>query len=351
MRVAITGATGNVGTSLVELLVDEPAVTSVVGVARRRPEWDPPRTEWVEADVAGDDLRPAFRGADAVVHLAWLFQPTHDPVATWQANAVGSSRVFEAAAEAGAKCVIHASSVGAYSPRQDAAPVDERWPTHALPTSTYGREKSYVERVLDSFESRHPDIRVVRMRPAFIFKRESATAQRRLFAGPLVPGSLVRPRALPFIPFPRDLVFQALHTRDAADAYRLALLRPVSGPFNLAADPLVDARTAAAMFGKRPIRIPAAVVRAALTVGWRMHALPADPKLFDLARTLPVMDASRARSELGWSPDFTATEAVREFVAGLQQGTGFPTPPLDPASSGLWRWREFASGVGERSSA
>jgi uncharacterized protein YbjT (DUF2867 family) len=35
MRVLITGATGNVGTSVLEALADEPAVEEIVGLARR----------------------------------------------------------------------------------------------------------------------------------------------------------------------------------------------------------------------------------------------------------------------------------------------------------------------------
>ncbi|MDP8957187.1 MAG: NAD-dependent epimerase/dehydratase family protein, partial [Actinomycetota bacterium] len=192
MRVVIVGATGNVGTSLIEALGQDPEVESVLGLARRLPAWNPPKTTWARADVAADDLVPHFRGADVVVHLAWIFQPTHDELATWRCNALGSVRVFEAVAAAGVPALVYASSIGAYAPGpSDGRAVDESWPTHALPTAAYGREKSYVERVLDAFERDQPDIRVVRMRPAFIFKRESASEQRRLFAGPLLPGRLV----------------------------------------------------------------------------------------------------------------------------------------------------------------
>jgi len=51
MRIVVVGATGNVGTSVVEALADEPAVDSVVGVDRRIPRWEAPKTEWVAADV------------------------------------------------------------------------------------------------------------------------------------------------------------------------------------------------------------------------------------------------------------------------------------------------------------
>jgi UDP-glucose 4-epimerase len=187
MRVVITGATGNVGTSLIEVLSSEPEVDAIVGIARRAPRWQPSKTTWLQADVAADDLVPHFRDADAVVHLAWMFQPTHDELETWNNNVLGSIRVFDAAAAAGVSTLVHASSVGAYSPGPKNRAVDESWPTHALAHAAYGREKSYLERVLDAFELRHPDMRVVRLRPAFIFKRQAASEQRRLFAGPLLP--------------------------------------------------------------------------------------------------------------------------------------------------------------------
>ena len=78
MRVVITGATGNVGTSLLRALGEEPEVESVLGIARRLPRISPAKTEWAQADVSRDDLDRLLAGADAVVHLAWLIQPSRD---------------------------------------------------------------------------------------------------------------------------------------------------------------------------------------------------------------------------------------------------------------------------------
>src|SRR5690606_23038766 len=132
------------------------------------------------------------------------------PLETWRVNVDGSARVFDAAVAAGAATLVHASSVGAYRPAPGQT-VDESWPTDGLPTAGYGREKAYVERILDAVEARHPEVRVVRMRPAFIFQRRSASEQRRLFLGPLVPNVIARYGALPVVPLPRGLCFQALH--------------------------------------------------------------------------------------------------------------------------------------------
>ncbi|MFC4909646.1 NAD-dependent epimerase/dehydratase family protein [Actinomadura gamaensis] len=348
MRIVVIGATGNVGTSTVRALSADPDVTSILGVARRRPEWTIGKTEWAEADVAGSDLVPLLRGADAVVHLAWLFQPTHDPTVTWRANAVGSARVFRAVAEAKVPALVYSSSVGAYSPGPQDRAVDESWPTHGWPTASYGREKAYVERTLDAFEAEHPGCRVVRMRPGFIFEREAASGQRRLFAGPLLPGRLARPDLIPIVPDLPGLRFQALHSADAGEAFRLAVLRDVRGAFNLAADPVVDPDVLAEMLGARKVRLPVPAVRAALAAAWTLRMVPASPQLLDLALRVPIMDTARARAKLGWTPTRTSVEAIGEFLQGLRDGAGLPTPPLSPSTGGPLRIREFLTGVGGR---
>jgi nucleoside-diphosphate-sugar epimerase len=348
MRVVVVGATGNVGTSLVPALVAEPEVTSVLGLARRLPGWRPDGVEWATGDIASDDLVAHLRGADVVVHLAWLFQPTHDPVLTWRVNVLGGIRVFRAAIEAGVSALVYASSVGAYSPGPKDRPVDEGWATDGWPTAGYTREKAYLERVLDGLEAEQPRLRVVRMRPGFLFKREAATEQRRLFAGPLVPGALVRPDLIPIVPDLAGLRFQALHTDDAAEAFRQAVVRPVRGAFNLAADPVVDAAELARLLGARTVRVPTAAVRAALASAWHLHLLPVAPQLLDAVLRLPIMDTTRARDELGWRPLHGSLDALREFLDGLREGGGLDTPPLAPHSSGPLRLREIITGAGAR---
>ncbi len=347
MRVVVVGATGNVGTSVVRALEADQSVTSVVGVARRPPARSSGRTTWQRADVVTADLSSIFDGADAVVHLAWLFQPTRNATVTWRANVLGSMRVFQAVAEAGVPALVYASSVGAYSPRPKDEPVDESWPTHGYPGAAYGREKAYVERVLDVFENDNPGIRVVRMRPGFIFKREAATEQRRLFAGPLLPRRLVRPGAVPFVPDIPGLKLQALHTDDAAEAYRLAVTRPVSGAFNLAADPVLDPAALAELLGARTVPVSPALARAAVAAGWHLRLVPAAPGLLELALQIPLMKVDRAREVLGWSPVYSSAEAVQAMLRGMREGAGLDTAPLAP-DSGRSRLSELSTGAGAR---
>src|SRR2546423_2842203 len=224
MKVVVTGATGNVGTAVLRSLESDERIREVVGIARRRPALRLAKVTWLQADVARADLRPHLAGADAVVHLAWLIQPSRDERVTHMVNVEGSARVFEAAADAGVGALVYASSVGAYSPGPKDRLVDESWPTEGIASSFYARHKAAVERILDALEAAHPDVRVARLRPRPLLQREAASEIRRLFAGPLLPNALLRRGLIPVVPRLARLRFQAVHSHDVGDAYRAAVV-------------------------------------------------------------------------------------------------------------------------------
>jgi UDP-glucose 4-epimerase len=347
MKIVVTGASGNVGTSVLQALAGDPTVEEIVGIARRRPSRPFAKTTWHQADVSLDELVPVFKGADAVIHLAWLIQPSRNEALTRSVNVEGSARVFEAVARAGVTGLVYASSVGAYAPGPGARPVDESWPTTGIASSFYSRHKAEVERLLDRFETEHPDVRTVRLRPALTFKRDAATGIRRLFVGPLLPNRLVRRGVPPVLPYPRGLRTQAVHSLDVGQAYRLAATRQVTGAFNIAADPVLDEAAIANILGaRRALRLAPALVRRAAWASWKLRLQPTSPGWLDMGMLSPIMDTERARTELGWKPLFTAEETLRELLDGLGDGAGMQTPPLDPAGSGPLRAREFATGLG-----
>ena len=349
MRIVVTGATGNAGTSVVRALAADARVTEIVGLARRLPRLQVPRTRWLPADIVDAPLAELFRGADAVIHLAWLIQPSRDAAQLEAVNVLGTRRVFEAAAAAGVGALVYASSVGAYSPAPADRMVDESWPTGGTPTSFYARHKAAAERALDEIEAAHPDLRVVRLRPALIFKREAASGIRRLFAGPLLPSPLVRPSLLQLLPLPAGLRVQAVHADDVGEAYRLAATdERARGAYNVAADPVLDAGTLGRALDARPVGVPVRAMRAAADISWRLRLQPTPPGWLDMGMAVPLMDSGRIRRELGWTPRHSADDALLELLDGIRQRAGAPTPPLDPRTGGLLRWREFATAVGAR---
>jgi nucleoside-diphosphate-sugar epimerase len=351
LRVVVVGGSGNVGTSLLETLAEEPAVDSVLGVSRRRPATLAGATEWAEADIRSDDLAPLFEGADVVVHLAWAIQPSRDERALWATNVHGSARVFRAVGAANVPVLVYASSVGTYSPGPKNRRVDESWAREGMRTSFYSRHKAEVERILDGLERERPSLRVVRLRPGLTFKAGAASGIRRLFAGPFLPSFLVRRGLVPVVPRHPRLRVQAVHSVDVGHAYRLAIIRNVRGAFNIAADPVLDGTELARLLQTRTLPVTPGVLRTAAALSWRLRLQPTPPGWVDLAFAVPLLDSGRAHRELGWRPTRTAGEAFLELFDAIRERAGLRTPPLAPETGGPVRVGEFATGVGARADA
>ncbi len=330
MRVAVIGATGNIGTSVLRSLALDPEVQLIKGIARRLPRAAFDKTEFHAADIAVDPLVPLFRGMDAVVHVGWRIQSAHDQAALEHTNVQGSQRVFDAVAAAGVPVLAYSSSIGTYRKGPKERAVDETWPTDGIPSSLYSQQKAAVERMLDAFEAQHPEVRCVRMRPALVFKRDAGTEIRRLFLGPWFPRGLFNPSLIKVVPYHPRLCFQAVHSFDVAEAFRLALKLQVRGAFNLASEQVLTSPVLAAAFGARQVAVSHGFLRRAAGLTWRLRLQHSDPGWVDLGLDSPLVDATRARELLGWAPTRTSLEALRELLAGINEGAGLATPPLAP---------------------
>ncbi|MCP2163762.1 NAD-dependent epimerase/dehydratase family protein [Goodfellowiella coeruleoviolacea] len=339
MRVVIIGASGNIGTALLRRLAHEADVTAV-GVARRRPHPGFPydTADWHQVDIgtphADTALAGILAGADAVVHLAWLIQPSHDESALYQTNVAGSRRVFAAAVRADVPHLVCLSSIGAYSPADKQHPVREDWPTGGIAASSYSRHKAAVERLLDGVELGEPARVISRIRPGLVLQRDAATEIQRYFLGPFVPRGLfglARRARLPVLPVPSRLTLQFVHADDLAEALVRVLRTRLAGALNVATDPVASPRTLARILGARHLPVPGPLLRAAAGLAWRLRLLPTSPGWIDLALSCPVMSTERARRELGWQPRHDTEQTLRDLLDGLAHGAGQQvSPPLRP---------------------
>lgn len=333
MRIAITGASGNVGSALLRRLAERGG-HDVVGLVRRTPPEVEPfaGVEWHEVDLSRSEEAPAlasaFAGVDAVVHLAWGFQPTHREDYLARLGIGGTRRVIDAAVSAAVPHLVHMSSVGAYSPKQDDMPVDESWPTDGVTTSMYSRHKAAAERLLDGLESERSAPIVTRLRPGIVGQGSAGSALLRYGLPGLVPRALLS--HVPVLPLDRRLAIPMVHADDLAEAIVIVLESETPGAFNLAAAPAVTAEDIALVLGARPVHVPAAAVRAAVSASWHARLQPLDAGWIDLAYAVPLMDTSRAHSELGWSPATGAIRVLAETVHGMQDGAADASAVLRP---------------------
>lgn len=323
-RVVVTGATGNVGSALVARL----AATGhdVVGIARRPPP-EAGDVGWVALDLTRAEDEPALRaaveGADAVVHLAWGFQPSHRLDLLEELGVGGTRRVLEAVTDAGVPHLVHMSSVGTYSPRTGSDPVDESYPRDGVPSSPYSRHKAAAERLLDRAD---PRLVVTRLRPGIIGQQAAGSALLRYGVPGFVPAGLLR--FLPLLPLDRRLAVPVVDVHDVVHAVLAVLDRRAAGAFNLAADEPMTADLLARAFSAAQVHVPAPLLRGAVSAGWHARLLQLDPGWVDLAYAVPLLDTSRASAELDWRPRSTAADVVDEIVRGLVTRSSGPTAVL-----------------------
>ena len=146
-----------------------------------------------------------------------------------------------------------------------------------------------------------------------------------------------------FVPDVEGLRFQAVHSYDVGNAYRLAALGDVRGAFNVAAEPVIDPDALACLLHARKLPLPPGVLRGAAAATWKLRLQPSPPGWVDLALQTPLLDTARARHELGWEPRFSGLDALSDAIAGIREGSGAATPPLDPSKT---RAEELATRVG-----
>lgn len=343
MRIVITGATGNAGTALLKRLQAarsrEGAELELVGIARRAPDMNAAPyngVEWHTLDVGDykdrERLEKVFVGADAVVHLAWQIQPNHNRKILRRTNVAGTAHVLGAVKNAGVGHIVCASSVGAYSPAPKDQRTKESWRAGGIKGSHYSVDKAAQERLLDNFSRKNPEIVVARLRPGLIFWSDAGSEVGRYFLGRLLPRLFPSKPWLPILPLPSELVFQAVHADDVADAYWRVVQQRAEGAFNIAAEPVLDPNALAWILkARRYMPLPLSVLRAVVSATWRLRLQVTDPGWVDMAAGAPIMDTGRARSVLGWMPHKSSLEALTEILDGLGGGAGRPaSPPLKP---------------------
>ena len=180
MKVVVTGSRGKVGRATTQALVD--AGHDVLGVDLVPPVFDagvvvPGRYQMADLTDAGSAYA-VVAGADAVVHIAAIPQPTGNPAhVVFQTNVMSTFNVLEAAVRFGVKRFVNISSesivgnIFAERPFLPSyAPVDESHPL--LPQGPYALSKLFGERMMDA-AVRRSDIRAISIRPSTVHNEDN----------------------------------------------------------------------------------------------------------------------------------------------------------------------------------
>jgi nucleoside-diphosphate-sugar epimerase len=333
LTVAVTGPTGTFGHGLLPLLEADARIARVVGIARR--PFDPASEGWMKMVYRRGDVRDpaaledAFRDADVVVHLAFLITGTAARDTIRAINVDGTLNAFRAAAAAGAQRFVYASSVAAYGfHRDNPVGMTEEWPVRPAARLFYAQEKAEIERLLQEEAARRPALGLYLLRPPIVLGPHAMGA-KDLVPGPLgdagrrVAGLVGRlPVALP-APAP-DLPVQFIHEDDVGQAFLLCIAGDgPPGAYNITGDGVLSGVDVARELGLLPVPVPGAPVRAAARGLAALPRLPLAPPAVEWVEAVShpaIMDAAKAKRDLGWKPRYTSLEALRDTVGRDRPG-------------------------------
>lgn len=203
-RIAVTGATGFIGRSLVARLLHQCA--DVIAISRRRPTYDDSlQSTFFTCDYLDtSSLAGVFASCDVVIHLAALahqVSPSLLPVdanSYHQANCESLISVARAASQAGVRRLVFVSSIGVHGCSTNGTPFKET--DLPSPSESYAISKLEAERAL-SHELQNSSTDWVVLRPPLVYGPGCPGNLNRLIklasTAPLLPfGSLHSPRTL-----------------------------------------------------------------------------------------------------------------------------------------------------------
>jgi nucleoside-diphosphate-sugar epimerase len=244
---------------------------------------NPPQDEalgkqpFIKADILDiQALSEAFKGCDAIAHLAAIPNPRTAPAeVTFNTNVQGAWNVMHAAEQAGVKRIVIASSDSVFGLSYNPAdwppqylPVDETHPVR--PTEFYSLSKRVTETIAESFAARGK-LEVMVLRPVHIvFPEEYPELEER--------GSNVE----------NYHFWSFVAPEDVAQAFDLALSAEYRGfeVFSIAAASGLNTRPTLTMAAER----------------WGAALEIRNKELYARNPTASVVDISRARKRLGYNP-------------------------------------------------
>ncbi len=329
LTVAVTGPTGEIGLAFLRALERSAAVGEVRGMARR--PFDPAerglaKTRYVQGDVLDRDaVARLVEGADVVVHLAFLIFGS--PSRSREINLTGSRHVFEAAAAAGVRRLVYTSSVAAYGFHEsNPLPLHEDLGPAGSEDFYYSAQKAELEATLaESIAA--SDVAAYVFRPSIVGGPDSPVLVANVpYVG--TPAMLPAPlrRLVDKLPTPGPVILdpgtplQIVHADDVADALVTAVEGGgVPGVYNLAAEGEFTMRDVARELGWNCLPVPDLAVDLTAEMVKRLPGMPSQAAWIQTAKVPVVMDTTRARDVLGWSPRHDAAATLHATVEGARR--------------------------------
>jgi UDP-glucose 4-epimerase len=322
--VLVTGACRFLGGYLTARLAQNPLINHVIAVDAIAPSKDllrrMGRAEFVRADIRNPFIAKVIRNGDVdtVVHAAAAsYSPrSGGRAALKELNVMGAIQLFAACQKAPSvrRVVLKSTSEVYGSSPRDPVLFTEDTSARRPPGEGFARDSIDIEGYARGLRRRRPDIAVTILRLANMIGPAMDTALSRYLAGPVVPTVIGH-----------DARLQLLHEQDALGALERATMAGKAGTYNIGAPGIIMMSQAIRRSGRIPLPVPRIGLWAVDSLVRATRYTELDREQLDYLSYGRVMDTSRMRNDLGYSPKWSTAEAFDEYV----RGRGL-TPIIDP---------------------
>ncbi len=317
--IAITGATGFLGSNLLSLLRTDEHFERIVVLDINKPPLPVRKTRYYKTDLTEPNcdarLAEIFRKENVrqVVHLAFLQGPQRNNGYAHELEVIGTLHLLHACAQQNVERLVTATTTMVYG----ALPDNPNFLTEDMPLRA-GRDFEYIgnrveaEELLARFAAKHTKTQVTVLRPAMTLGPRLRTYITRFFSRPLIPTAMGY-----------DPLLQFVHEDDVLDVLRRVVEGEAGGGiFNLSGEGVLPLSTLLRVGGKWNLATPSFALYPGVGAAWFAGASLVPPPFLDYLRYLCVADPNLAREKLGFSPrhstrdtwlEFTGEERLRRF--------------------------------------
>ncbi len=308
LRLAITGATGDFGRSVLSwaLLSDDVAEVTVLG--RRRTGIEHPKLRETFLDLSSRFDLESVTGYDALVHLAYCVEEPRDKRQAFRVNVVATRTLLDEAGRVGVGHLVLTSSANALGVSacgtgrqmsEDSYPAGDQ-----NPDNYYFYHKALLEHLANWHwaNASEASTNLAVARPCYIVGEHFDNSGLRAFLAKSV-----------LYPEPARSYYQFLWHTDLVDAYATILGQGLAGTYNIAPTDHTSVQEISSINGSRLISAPLGLLKNGADLLFRLHLAPFSGHWVTLGD--PLLDSTLLRSTTNWRPSATSGEALQRYIA------------------------------------
>jgi UDP-glucose 4-epimerase len=306
-RILITGSSGYLAQTLIDACRNNPNVEWLGGIDVRPPKnRDQSHLHFSPLDVRSPEIAALLKEnrVTTVVHLAWIFNPTHNAALERDVDVEGSRNILDCVQKVQVPYLIYLSSTTSYGPHPDNPEMfDESYPRRGHHGYLYSKYKAEVDHMMVDFMNQNPE-------------REMFVARAPIVLGPNTRNVVTQMTELPVLVGVRgfDPPMQFIHEQDLQSLLLWAIERKPKGIYNVTGPGTIRYSQIMKHLKKASIWIPPAFVYPALSALWSMRLVPFPASILDFVRYPWVASGEKFLQTYDFKPQFTSEEAFLAYA-------------------------------------